>query len=242
VKSRVGPTLEHDPNMRGLFRYTVNLVALAAALCSASPMMWSSGVNDQWDNVNHFSHGATFTFVARDRNCVLGRIKRVDDSGVTVMRPHSSEIRIPRPELLRITGTAWVPGSFDPGVVFSARSSWLDILSIVGKYNHPHIMVFTKAGEKYQGKLLSASAKALTLESSGKTLDIGKDEVSTVSEISAIPLSDSATYVDQEFAWMKIFDPQLWPSMLHKSVLSIRLYDTSLPEDSSPIVCANSNP
>jgi hypothetical protein len=68
------------------------------------------------------------------------------------MRPHSSEIRIPRPELLRITGTAWVPGSFDPGVVFPARSSWLDILSIVGKYNYPHIMVFTKAGEKYQCK------------------------------------------------------------------------------------------
>jgi hypothetical protein len=104
-------------DLRGLFRYTVNLVALAAALCSASPMMWSSGVNDQWNNVNHFSHGTTFTFVARDRNCVLGRIKRIDDSGVTVMRPHSSEIRIPRPELLRITGTAWVPGSFDPDVV-----------------------------------------------------------------------------------------------------------------------------
>jgi hypothetical protein len=227
--------------MRELFRYTVKLVTLAAALCSAPPMMWSSGVDDQWNKVNHFSHGTTFMFVARDLNCVLGRIKRIDDSGVTLMRRHSSEIRIPRPELLRITGTVWIPG-FDPGVVFSARSSWLDILSIVGKYNQPHIIVFTKAGEKYEGKLLSASAKALTLESSGKTVDIGKDEVSTVSKIRAMPLSDSATYVDQEFAWMKIFDPQLWPSMLHESVLSIRLYDTSLPEDSFPIVCANSNP
>jgi hypothetical protein len=240
--------------MRGLFRATVKLVALAGALCSAPLMMWSSGVDDQWNNVNQLSHGTTYTFVARDRNCVLGRIKRIDDSGVTVMRRHlqrmdethelpheSSEIRIPRPELLRITGIAWIPG-FDPGVVFSARSSWLDILSIVGKYNHQHIIVFTKAGEKYEGKLLSASAKAMTLESSGKTVDIGKDEVSTVSNIRAKPLSDSATYVDQEFAWMKIFDPQLWPSMLHESFLSIRLYDTSLPEDSSPIVCANSNP
>src|SRR5260221_13422873 len=167
---------------------------------------------------------------------------RSDNSAITVAHCYSSEIRVTGPHVLCIPATPWVLSSFDPGVVFSARSSWLDILSIVGKYNHPQIMVFTKAGEKYQGKLLSASAKALTLESSGKTVDIGKDEVSTVSKISAMPLSDSATYVDQEFAWMKIFDPQLWPSMLHESVLSIRLYDTSLPEDSSPIVCANSNP
>jgi hypothetical protein len=97
-----------------------------------------------------------------------------------------------------------------------------------------------KSGKKGRGKLLSASDMALTLESWGKAANIRKDDVSTVSYIRAKPLSDSAAYADDELAWMKVFDPQLWPHLMHlESPLTVPLYDASLPEDDSSIVCRN---
>jgi hypothetical protein len=221
----------------GLFRDIVGGVLLAAVFCSAPPGICSSSDDHQWNNVAQVSHGATYIFVPHDHNCVLGRIKRIDDSGVTVDRRSSPEVTIPRSQLLRITSGGWAPG-----VVFTARSSWLDVVSVVGERLHPYIAVFTKSGQKHEGKLLRASDRTLTLESSGKTVDIAKGEVSTVSYIRPMPPSDSAAYADDELAWMKVFDPQLWPNMLHlRSALSIRLYDASLSEDDSTIVC-NSNP
>jgi hypothetical protein len=78
------------------------------------------------------------------------------------------------------------------------------------------------------------------LESASGTVDINKNEISTVNYIRPSPLSDSAANSDDELAWMKIFDPQLWPKMLHlEPVMSVRLYDASFPEDDSTIVCKN---
>jgi len=71
----------------------------------------------------------------------------------------------------------------------------------------------------------------------GKKTNINKSEISIVRYIRPKPLSDFAEYSDDELAWMKVFDPQLWPRMLHLQSMSIRLHDSSLPQDDSTIVC-----
>jgi hypothetical protein len=108
---------------------------------------------------------------------------------------------------------------------------------VVGRRFHPNIAVVTKSGEEHKGKLLTASETGLTIGHAGKKADINKSEVSIVSYVRPKPLSDSTEYLDDELAWMKVFDPQLWPRMLHLQSMSIRLYDSSLPQDDSTILC-----
>ena len=51
-------------------------------------------------------------------------------------------------------------------------------------------------------------------------------------------MSESAAYADDELAWMKVFDPELWPYLLHlEPPLWILFYDASAPQDDSRIVC-----
>jgi hypothetical protein len=200
-------------------------------------MMWSAGSDDQWNTFRQVKHRANYIFVTRDRNCIGGKIKHMNDSAVTITQENASEIVIQQPDLLRITYGAW-----GPGVIFSRRSSWSDIVSIVGKNFQPEIVVLMTSGQEHKGKLVGASDKSMILKSSGRPLNIVKDQVSMVSYIRPKPLGESAAYADDELAWMKVFDPQLWPQLLHlESYLSIRLYDSSLPEDSSAIVC-NADP
>jgi hypothetical protein len=205
----------------------------AAVLCFAPLRMWASGNDDQWQALAKIDHNATCTFVDRNHSCVDGKIGRIDDQSVTIKHHADPETTIERTNLLRVTSGGWAGG-----VIYSGRSSWLDIVRISGRRFHPEITVVMKSGEAHEGKLLSASDSALVVERSRKQLNILKDEVSTVSYVRAKPLSDSAEYADDELAWMKIFDPQLWPHLMHlQGRLSILLYDVSVPEDNSPIVC-----
>jgi hypothetical protein len=195
-------------------------------------MFSSSGTDEGWDAVTHLNRNSSFTFVDRNHTCTSGKIKGANDRKVTVSRQNGSDIDITRTDLLRITS-----GGLAPGVVFSGRSSWSDVVRVVGRRFHPNIAVVTKSGEEHKGKLLTASETGLTIGHAGKKADINKSEVSIVSYVRPKPLSDSTEYLDDELAWMKVFDPQLWPRMLHLQSMSIRLYDSSLPQDDSTILC-----
>jgi hypothetical protein len=208
-------------------------LALAATLCLLPTKMWPRSSDDQWDAVAGIDRRASLTFVDRNRNCVDGKIKHEDTRAVTVMRRNALESTLERTNVLRISSGGWAGG-----VVFSGRSSWSDVVRIVGRRFHPDIAVAMKSGEEYKGKLLSASDTVLTVKSSKKKTIINKGDVSTVSYIRPKPRSDSADYANDELAWMKVFDPQLWPRLLHlRSSMSIRLYDTSLTQDDSSIIC-----
>src|SRR6266851_369231 len=159
---------------------------VAATLCSAPPMMWPSSNDDPWNDVAKLTRRASYTFVDRNRSCIDGKIKEVDDRAVTIVRGKAPEVTMERAHLLRITSGGWAGG-----VIFSGRSSWSDVVRIVGPRFHPDIAVVMKSGQEHKGKLLSASDVALTLERSRKRVNISKDEVSTVSYIRLKPLGDS---------------------------------------------------
>lgn len=146
----------------------------------------SSGTNDGWDAVTHLNRNASFTFVDRNHTCASGKIKAANDRKVTVSRQHAPDVDIARTDLVRITS-----GGLAPGVVFSGRSSWSDVVRIVGRRFHPDIAVVTKSGEEYKGKLLTASETGLTIEHAGKKSDIKKSEVSKVSYVRPKPLSEN---------------------------------------------------
>jgi hypothetical protein len=213
--------------------FTPAALLVAATLCIAPPMMWPSTSDDQWNVVAKLTRKTTYTFVDRNHSCVSGKIRQLDDRAVTIIRRSAPEITMERTSLLRITWGGWAGG-----VIFSGRSSWSDVIRIVGRSFQPQIAVVMKSGTEHRGKLLSASNVALTLENWRKKININKDEVSSVSYIRPAPLSESAAYADDELAWMKVFDPQLWPRLLHlQSPLSVVLYDASVLEDNSSIVC-----
>jgi hypothetical protein len=208
-------------------------LALAGTLCLLPTKVWTSSTDAQWDTVAGIDRRASLTFVDRNRNCLGGKIGQVDNRTVTVVQRNAPETTLERMNVLRISSGDWAGG-----VVFSGRSSWSDVVRIVGRRFHPDIAVAMKSGEEYKGRLLSASDTVLTVESSKKKTIINKSDVSTVGYIRPKPLSESAEYANEELAWMKVFDPQLWPRLLHlQSSMSIRLYDASLPQEDSSIVC-----
>ena len=68
-----------------------------------------------------------------------------------------------------------------------------------------------------------------------KTAEVTKGDVSQVYYIREAPLSAGAEYAAQE---MVFFDPELWPYMLHiPPRIPVLLYDSSLPEDDTPVEC-----
>lgn len=205
---------------------------MASGLCLSQ----AKPPDTQWSNVKEMSRKTTFIFVLRDRHCAWSRIKRADDSTVTI--GETQEVVLQRADLLRVTSAAWAPS-----VIFSGRSSWFDVEALIGSKFHPPISIITKSGQQRSGKLVDCSDDHLAIESGGRETRIGKEDISTVSYVRPKPLSDGAAYANSELAWGKIFDPQLWPIMLHlQPSVSVRLYDASVPEDNSRILCEGPAP
>ena len=202
-------------------------------LCSIAPQISCSPLDDQWNSLRQITNRTDYIFVNYGRDCIRGKIKQVNQSDIVVAREDGSQTVIRKPDLLRITLGAW-----QPGLIFTARSSWFDVHQLVGRHFRPEIAVTMKSGQKHKGRLLSASDASVELRTSGATLNIAKVDVSAITYIRSKPLSSSASYADAELAWMKVFDPELWPHLFRlQSPLSIVVYDASAPQDDSRIVC-----
>ncbi|HLY66169.1 MAG TPA: hypothetical protein VKU60_11600, partial [Chloroflexota bacterium] len=79
----------------------------------------------------------------------------------------------------------------------------------------------------------------LTVEQSGKRINICKGDVSRLYYIRFKPMTDSAKYAAQEMA---LPDPELWWYMLNlEGKIPVRLYDSSMPEDNEPVKCKTNN-
>jgi hypothetical protein len=196
---------------------------------------------ESWDNLRQLTHRATFIFMSKDRSCVAGTIDEVSDDAVVVVvaRKTRHSVTVHRPDLLRVNYGTW-----GAGVLFSSRSSWLDLSALISRKPanfHPKLSIQTKSGgRRYEGKLASVSDSILTLDSNHKVIDIPKAEIATASYIIPRPLSSSAAYADDELAFLKIFDPELWPKLLgFQGSLNVRLFDAVIPEDDSPVACGN---
>jgi hypothetical protein len=192
-----------------------------------------------WKNLNRLPHRASFIFADNDRDCEVGTLKSITDTSLTVKRKDGTTRTIERTDLLRVSLGAWARGT-----LFSSRSSWEDVSGLesprLPKWT-TNLIVETRAGQRHQGNLVSVSDDKLTLKSDGNKFDIPKSEIAKVTYLTPKPVSDSASYVDDEFMFLKVFDPELWPTLFGvQGSLSVTLFDVSKPEDNTQILCKNS--
>jgi len=197
--------------------------------------------HDSWDNLNHVTHRRTYTLVDRERNCVGGEIVTVTDQSVTLKRldwqagtrPKYVTLTIERPNVLRIED-----GGDVIDVVYSGRSSWSELQGFQHLGSAEAVLLIAKDGKRHKGKLVEVSDKHVKLAHWNKISEIGKGEVSQVYYIRSAPISDGAQYTLQEMGWAGLVDPELWPLMLHiPPKIPVLLYDSSMPEDDSPVEC-----
>jgi hypothetical protein len=85
--------------------------------------------------------------------------------------------------------------------------------------------------------LSTISDTQLELDRTGGKLAIAKADVAQAFYLRYKPLNDSEKYSAQEDFWI---DPRLWPYYLHLAPkVPVRLYDSSLVEDDTPVACQN---
>jgi hypothetical protein len=220
--------------------YSLASLLLSATLFCLTPVSFPQALptSESWNNLKQLTHKRNLIFVRMDRSCIAGAINSVSDTAIVIKDLHGESVPIARGDLLRVSGADW-----GPSVLFSRRSSWSDLMAVASWLHrplHPDVVVGNKSGKTQRGKLQTISETELVLESDHKALHITKGDISVVDYVTAKPLSSSAEYADGELAWMKIFDPELWPKLFgFQGVVNVRLFDASLPEDNSSIVCPN---
>ena len=99
------------------------------------------------------------------------------------------------------------------------------------------VKVVKTHGKTYEGRLSTISETKRELDRTGGKLEIAKADLAQVYHLRPKPLNDSEKYSAQEDFWI---DPRLWLYYLHLVPrLPVRLYDSSLPEDNTPVRCEN---
>ena len=219
----------------------MSLLSLASALDAESA--------DGWKNVTRIPNGLSYMFVGRDFSCHFGQIKQVSKQNI-VVTTGNSEITFDRIELLRIQG-ANPSKPFDLSlpylpltVVYSGRNSWADLVSFMPFLStapsYELRTLITKAdGKTIKGNLKDVMVSEIVLRDSfGKETRVLRSEVSSVDYVREKPLSEAQEFYWQELGLGRIFDPVLYPRVIHiGDTMRVRLYDRALPEDNTPIIC-----
>ena len=102
------------------------------------------------------------------------------------------------------------------------------------------LKIVTTVGKIYEAKPpYTVSDDGITLQISGKSMNISKSEIAQVYGVVAKPLTDFGEYSLDELGPMVIFDPDWYVHGLHlEQYVSVLFYRADDPEDNSPAQCA----
>jgi len=149
---------------------------------------------------------------------------------------------VEKSSLIRVDRKLWrqvAPSSPNPNwaTVYSGRSSWSDLMAM--EAFQVLLYVNTTSGKSNRGRLQKATGSSVTLaDAFGKEVSLAKPEIARADFVQAKPLNDNQEFYWEELAAARIFDPALYPRLLHLGdKMQVRLYDSALPEDNSPIQC-----
>ena len=231
--------------MRIRFDLFLTACYLTVSFCASA-----AGADDSWNNLKHVTPERYYTVVDRKSNCITGHIVKADDHGFTLKLPNQTSATVDRANVLRVSVSQAAP-NFPPrvqadvgrvyDVIYNDKSSWSDLKGVAGqeKFGVPgqEVKVVKTDGTTYEGRLSTVSETQLELDRTGGKLEIAKRDVARVYHLRPKPLTDTEKYSAQEDFWI---DPRLWPYYLHLVPrLPVRLYDSSLPEDNTPVRCEN---
>lgn len=89
------------------------------------------------------------------------------------------------------------------------------------------------------GKFSRASDELIALEDRRQVREFRKSEVAAVYSLTQKPWTDAQEYASHEVLdWL--FVPTLWPYIFgYSPTIPVRLYDSSVDEDNTPVVCRN---
>ena len=221
-------------------------LALSAPVLALAPCFLfyasTAAADDSWQNLKHVTHERYYTVVDRKSNCTTGHIVKTNDHELTLKLPNRTYATFDRASVLRVSVSQAGPYlplhvHADVGRVYDAvyndKSSWSDLKRVAGE----EVKVVKTDRETYEGRLLITFETQIELDRTGGKLEIAKDDVAQVYHLRPKPLTDDEKYSAQEDFWI---DPRLWPYYLNLVPrLPVRLYDSSLPDDNTPVRCEN---
>jgi hypothetical protein len=200
--------------------------ALAVCLALSSSTVGLAR-DDPWENLRRVTRHRAYTFVDRESSCITGQILVVTYQSVTIKPVQANNITMERRNVVRVTD--W---NGTNNVIYSAKSSWSDVEAIQAKAS---AKVLTKNGRAYEGKIVSASDTGMTLLHPVGNTNLAKEDIAQVYYVRSKPMSEGAEHSAQE---LFVVDPRLWPYFLNISPkISVRLYDSSMPEENAPVQC-----
>jgi hypothetical protein len=221
-------------------------VALSAPVLALAPCLLfyasTAAADDSWQNLKHVTHERYYTVVDRKSNCTTGHIVKTNDHELTLKLPNRTYATFDRASVLRVSvsqAAHYLPPRVQADIgrvydaVYNDKSSWSDLKRVAGE----EVKVVKTEGETYEGRLLITFETQIELDRTGGKLEIAKGDVAQVYHLRPKPLTDDEKYSAQEDFWI---DPRLWPYYLNLVPrLPVRLYDSSLPDDDTPVRCEN---
>lgn len=223
-------------------------LALSAPVLALAPCLSfyasTAAADDSWQNLKHVTHERYYTVVDRKSNCTTGHIVKTNDYELTLKLPNRTYATFDRASVLRVSvsqAAHYLPPRVQADIgrvydaVYNDKSSWSDLKRVAGE----EVKVVKTDGETYEGRLLMTFETQIELDRTGGKLEIAKGDVAQVYHLRPKPLTDDEKYSAQEDFWI---DPRLWPYYLNLVPrLPVRLYDSSLPDDNTPVRCENNS-
>jgi hypothetical protein len=179
-----------------------------------------------WNNLKSVTRDRGYVVVLQDHTCTGGKIASVTDQGVVLGSDLNQITHLLKLEDVLRVGEGWVAGN----AIYSARSSWSDVKETMPRWRE-YMTIVTNEGRKLQWKQPMVSEDSITFE--GHSLP--KSDVRYVSYVRYKPLTPTQELFAHEN--VELLAPRLWFHDLFLGKMSVLLYDASLIEDDSPLVC-----
>jgi hypothetical protein len=178
-----------------------------------------------WDTLRHLSKHHAYTVLSRNGACFTGTFVSADDKGIVLDLPKQGEHGLLRPDVLRISlgETADIHTA-----VYSARSSWADLIALQTPPYYSDLMVITSDNREFKGPLLGVSPEQLTLFVDNREMRFSKEYVDRVFLTSTKP-SGERPGAHKGIKLPKKGNSQTQP---------VPLYEVTEREDDSPLECS----
>jgi hypothetical protein len=207
----------------------------AGIIALAMPATIGAG-DDSWNNLSRVNRESIYTFAIRGGECLRAGIKAVHANSVDVVPytqpggPQASPRTLGRDEILRV-------GDGSGPVFISRQSSWEEVCRVrVWPGEHLHIIL--KSGSTVTGRPVGCADSTITVRGTVRIATLAKTDVREVDYVRFKPVPPTVEYIDQEAGWAALLFPQVWPYLFEAGVhISVRLYDSSMPEDNSQPAC-----
>ncbi len=177
-----------------------------------------------WDTLRHLSKHHVYTVLSRNGACLTGAFVAADDKEIVLDLAQQGEHGLSRSDILRISlgETADIHSA-----VYSARSSWADLIALQTPPYYSDLMVITSDNREFKGPLLGVSQDQLTLYVDNREMRFSKEYVDRVF------LTSTKPSVERPGAHRSIKLPKKGNSQTQP----VPLYEVTEREDDSPLEC-----